>query len=456
MTAVDQQASAAAPAVTPNEIVRLTVVARSRTADLTLPALLPLAEVLPGVVRTLGVLEPDEVHGGCRVHTADGHALDLDASLLAQGVRDGAVLSVSVGVDEKPPKVYDDLVEAIADVVEEQAGTWTAESSRRTMLSVAGVLALLGAWTLHAAAIPPLPAALTAAGVAVIATLGGAVLARVRQDVEGALVLFGTAVAFALVAASRDLVSGPGATGVVAGLGVALVGAVGLAVLRERGWPLLPAVTVGVVGAAAGGLVVGTGLDPGRVLLVLTVLLVLVAGLAPRYALQLTRTAPPPLQSEDAILRDPDPIDGTAVRDRVELSARLVHGLRLTLAVLHVLVAPVVAPMNPLAFAVSWLVSVLLVLAARRDARAVDVVVSVAGGVLSVATATIGAVLAEPAWAPVLAAVVAMSAVGVNLLMAFPPRSVLARARATDVVESVLLVLLVPLTVLALGVIQSL
>ncbi|WP_127573445.1 type VII secretion integral membrane protein EccD [Georgenia faecalis] len=451
MSAIDM--TAAPTVATSQEIVRLTVSARSRTADLTLPALLPVAEVLPGVVQTLGVLEPDEVHGGYRIHTAEGHELDLELSLLAQGVRDGAVLSVSVGVDQAPPKVYDDVVEAIADVVEEQAGGWTPESSRRTVLAVAATFALLGAWTLHVAPLSALLVTVTAAGVAVLATLAGAVLAKVRADIAGALVLLGVAVAFAVVAATGGLLDGPGPTGVAAGLGAAAVGAAGLAVLGARGWPLLPAVTVGAVGAAVGGLVATTDIDAGQALLVLTALLVLVAGLLPRYALQVTRTTPPPAQSEAAVLADPEPIDERALRRRVELSARVVHGLRLTLVVLHVLAAPVVAAMNPLALAVTWIVSALLILAARRDARAVDVIVSVTGGVLAVVTATVGAILAEPGWAPVVGIVVAVTATAVLVSFVFPSRNEVALARALDVSESVLLLLLVPLTVLALGVI---
>lgn len=441
------------PRAAADDVVRVTVTGRGRSADLTLPALVPLAEVLPGVVRTLGILEPDEVHGGYRLHTADGRALSLEENLLELEVPDGAVLSISVGVDEPPAKVYDDVVEAIADVVEDQAGSWTPRSSRHTMLAVAAVLALLAAWTLHTARIDPVVTTAVAGGLALVMTLAGAVVAKVRSDVAGALVLLGIAVAFVLVAATGGAVAAPGPAAMAAGLGSAGVGAVGLAVLGHRGWPLLPAVTVGVAGAVVGGLMGATGLSAGSVLLVLLVLLVLAAGLVPRYAVQLTRTAPPPVQSEAAILTDPEPIDPGEVRRRVEVSAGLVHGLRLTVVVLHVLAAPVVAVMNPLALVVTWLVSAVVVLGARRDARVVDIVVSVAGAVLAVVTATVGAVVAHPGWGPALTTAVAVAAVAVLLALAFPPRSQLAPARVLDVVESVVLVLLIPLTVLALGVI---
>lgn len=442
----------AVPAAATDEIVRLTVTARSRAADFTLPAQLPLAEILPGVVRSLAVLEPDEVHAGYRVLTADGVELSLESSLLAQGVRDGAVLAVRVGADEEPPKVYDDVVEAVADVVEEQAGGWDARASRATMLAVAGVLGVLAAWTLHAAPVGDLVTAVTAGSAAVLLTLAGAVLGRLRSDVAGALVLFGLAIAFVVVAALSGTVAGDGGAVLLAGAGSAVVGLVGLAVLRAPGWPLLPAVTVGAIGAGVGGLLAGTSWQAAHILLVLDVLVVLAAGLLPRYALQMTRTAPPPMSSEAAVLADPEPIDAAAVRRRVDLSARVVHGLNLTLVLLHVLAAPVIAASGPLGLAVAWAVAVLIVLAARREARVVDVALAVGGGVLAVVTASVGAVLAEPGWAPTIAILTAVAAAAVLAALAFPSAPPLATARALDIVETLLLIALVPLTVLALGV----
>ena len=59
------------------------------------------------------------MYGGYRVVTAEGRELAADAGLVIQGVEDGGLLTVTAGVDDRPPRVYDDVVEAMTDVVEQ-------------------------------------------------------------------------------------------------------------------------------------------------------------------------------------------------------------------------------------------------------------------------------------------------------------------------------------------------
>ncbi len=102
----------------PADLVRLTVSAGDRTMDLVLPSRLPLAEILPEVASLAGSLDAYEAYGGYALVGADGRALDLDASFLAQGVHDGTVLTLVTGAEAEDKKVYDDVVEAVADSVE--------------------------------------------------------------------------------------------------------------------------------------------------------------------------------------------------------------------------------------------------------------------------------------------------------------------------------------------------
>ena len=66
-----------------------------------------------------------------------------------QGIEDGGLLTVSAGVDEKAPRVYDDVVEAMADVVENELRPWEPEAGRRTALGAGGILLGLGSAALH-------------------------------------------------------------------------------------------------------------------------------------------------------------------------------------------------------------------------------------------------------------------------------------------------------------------
>jgi len=110
-------------------LLRVTVTAGERRADLGLPGTVALAEIVPGLARTLGVLDAALVHAGYRLVRPDGRALDTARSLVAQGVADGEVLSLEVGALAPEPRVYDDLVEAVADAVEERYRPWTARDT---------------------------------------------------------------------------------------------------------------------------------------------------------------------------------------------------------------------------------------------------------------------------------------------------------------------------------------
>ena len=100
--------------------VRLTVVSGTRRTDLVVPGAVPVAELLPALARGLGLLDVTTVHGGYRLITSEGRELGVDTGLVGQQVADGALLVLAARADEAPPRVYDDVVEAVADVVERE------------------------------------------------------------------------------------------------------------------------------------------------------------------------------------------------------------------------------------------------------------------------------------------------------------------------------------------------
>jgi hypothetical protein len=91
-------------------LVRVTVVGAAVTAELVVPAGVPLAEVVPDLARSVGLLDAETVHAGYRVETEHGQLLTPDAGLAAQGVPAGAVLVVRTGGDEGPLARYDDVL----------------------------------------------------------------------------------------------------------------------------------------------------------------------------------------------------------------------------------------------------------------------------------------------------------------------------------------------------------
>ena len=101
-------------------LVRVTIASGSRRVDLVLPGSIPVAELVPELARSVGLLDASTVYGGYRLVTQEGRILVNNAGLTMQGIEDGGLLTVTAGVDEKAPRVYDDVVEAMADVVENE------------------------------------------------------------------------------------------------------------------------------------------------------------------------------------------------------------------------------------------------------------------------------------------------------------------------------------------------
>ena len=70
-------------------IVRVTISADDKRVDLALPSAVAVAELLPEIARTLGVLDPSSAHTGFRLLGADGTELSASSGLTLQNVQDG-------------------------------------------------------------------------------------------------------------------------------------------------------------------------------------------------------------------------------------------------------------------------------------------------------------------------------------------------------------------------------
>lgn len=142
---------------------RVTVVNGSRRADLALPAALPLADVVPQLLRICGPdgnpTEPSRWSVG---RMGDG-TLDLGQSLESAGVADGEVLELRPLRSPVRPAFVEDVRDVLEDVIDGSASFWSPRDTARWVgaalaaVSVAAVSSQLGAadqgWVLvlHAA-----------------------------------------------------------------------------------------------------------------------------------------------------------------------------------------------------------------------------------------------------------------------------------------------------------------
>ena len=118
--------------------------------------------------------------------TAEGRELATDAGLVIQGVEDGGLITVAAGVDDAPPRVYDDVVEAMTDIVEHDLKPWSPAAGRRTALWAAGLFMALGAVALLIQR-GSLLAGVAAAVVSAALVTGAIVLSRAQREPEAAV-----------------------------------------------------------------------------------------------------------------------------------------------------------------------------------------------------------------------------------------------------------------------------
>jgi len=191
---------------------RITVVGPARRADLTLPADVAVAELIPELVQLLDGDQPaDAAPRRWALLRVGGGELDPEASLGSQAVLDGAMLFLRNASAPPQPPVVEDIVEAVAIAVEVRPGRWTAAGVTVLWTGLAAAAVGAAAWTALGT-----PDAAVRAGLAL-----GAVLLLVMA--AGLVRAAGQAVAAAALglAALPLWAVGGAALGALAGLGPA-------------------------------------------------------------------------------------------------------------------------------------------------------------------------------------------------------------------------------------------
>ncbi|WP_327000710.1 type VII secretion integral membrane protein EccD [Dactylosporangium sp. NBC_01737] len=340
-------------AATTSEMCRLAVYGPHRRIDIAVPVHVPIADLLPTLLRQLqpadlaeesGLADSGLEHGGWVLQRLGEAPLDENLSLAEAGLHDGDTVHLLPRADQIPPIDFDDLIDGVATAVRGRAPRWLAASTRAAALTALGLVLALG-WVLLAL---PGPAAARIAVAVIVAVL--AILAawavRVTGDRIAAAVLAAGAAGFAAVAGllSPDVSTGPAALRLTAPN--VLAGAVAVFAVA-----VLTAVLVDVVRAAAAGLAVAAGGVAGGALLAVVVpigysraaaTLALAATIAatavPMTAFRLAGMRLAPLPTEPGHLQeDLDPIPsaqifaGAARIDRVMLA--LYGGLAVTATV---------------------------------------------------------------------------------------------------------------------------
>ncbi|GAA1256180.1 type VII secretion integral membrane protein EccD [Kitasatospora nipponensis] len=187
---------------------RVTVVAPDSRIDVALPEDVPLADVYPEVLRLSGQSQADGAPTGFHLVRRDGTVLDSGLPLAAQQVRDGDLLSLRPFAESLPPAVYDDVADAIASAVEADRRFWSPDLMRAFGLIGAGLLIVLLGFALWFADLRHdmhgLPGVVSGVAAVVLVAFAG-VRARVYDDHAAALTLGIGALPHALIAGTGVL-----------------------------------------------------------------------------------------------------------------------------------------------------------------------------------------------------------------------------------------------------------
>ena len=172
-------------------LARVTISAPQRRIDVALPEHVPLAELLPEVLRHAGegLADDGERHGGWLLRRTDGAALATAQGLFPQGVRDGEVLHLVPAHEEWPELEYDDVAEAIAEGARRRAAIWTPSATRTATLLAAAVLLGVGLLAVLSGGPGWEGAVSVALGVGVLLALCGVTASRAYGDARAGVAL---------------------------------------------------------------------------------------------------------------------------------------------------------------------------------------------------------------------------------------------------------------------------
>lgn len=443
-------------------LVRVSVASGSRRVDLVLPGAIPVAELVPELARSVGILDASTVYGGYRLVTQDGRELAGDSGLLMQGIEDGGLLTVTAGIDDEAPRVYDDIVEAMADVVEHDLKPWAPATGRRTSLAAGAMLLGLGAFALllQGESVMGGVAAATIAGLLVV---GGIVLSRGQGEGDAGVVVALLAVLYAGVAGlllapgdlgswswplPRDFFGAPLTLAGFAMLATAVIGVVGLGEGRAL---VIPGVVVGAVLAASGVFLQLVDVDPSVHVTVLLTLVVLAGSVFPWLALGVTSTQVDQIYSLHDITADPDEIDPSQVGADARVAHDILLGVSATVGTLLVLFAPLVVSRGVTGAVLAVVCCLAVMFRTRQYRTGSEVLAGLVSGIAGLLSVAVSMLLIHDTWRA--GAAVALALVGAVLLVVtlVPSSPSVRRGRMGDAVETATLLSLLPLMVVAAG-----
>ena len=304
------------------EVCRITVHAPGGRIDLAVPLSVPVANLIPVLLRRAAGRPEQDQRAGWVLQRLGEVPLDPSGTPESLDWRDGEEFHLRPARDPLPELDFDDIADGVATSAARHPGRWRPEFNRWLFFGfVVAALVVIGRTLLYAGAQP-----LTAGGGLVLAAVlvtGSVVVDRTSGDPLRTL-LFGLAgCGFAGLGAASLSAGTPAAAALAAGpvldggLGVAVAGTVLIAarVISGSDAPLAPFGTVlctGVLAVIGQWLHLVVGITPAQVAGCLATAMLVVLVFAPRISLRLAGISGPQLpRTADELQRDLDPVSAT-------------------------------------------------------------------------------------------------------------------------------------------------
>ncbi|MGW3496379.1 type VII secretion integral membrane protein EccD [Streptomyces sp. NPDC001020] len=449
-------------------LCRLTVRAPSRTIDLAVPADVPVADLLPTLLRYCadGIEEEGLDHGGWVLQRLGGPALDDEATLEALDLHDGDVLHLRPRAEAMPEVRLDDLVEGIAEVTRERLHAWTPERSRQLLRGFIVCVLVIGLGVLAWPGGPVVPRVATA-GVAGLLLLAGAATASraVGDAATGAAlgVMATPALALAGWLLPGGEIAGPHAHQVL-GARLLAVGAAGaggavlaLAAVAVYAPLFLSTAVVCVAAAVSGAMMSVFDVPVDTAACVVAACAVLVGGFVPALSFKLAGMRMPPLPTSPRQLQEGiDPYPSQEVATRTELAGGWMIALYGSIGVVSAIcLIPLVRRPSVPEELICVVLSVILLLHGRGMVNSWQRLALVVPGALGAALILVGAgARLAPGDRPVfVVGLLGLTAVLAVVTWTVPGRRMLPYwGRAAELLQSTLAISLLPLVLWAIGV----
>lgn len=322
---------------------RITIVAPRTRMDLALPSDVPLADLLPTLLRYAGEDLADEGvrHGGWSLSRLGGQPLDGGRTAAQLGVRDGEVLYFSPRAAAAPEIVFDDVVDAVATATNQRPGTWQVGTTRSFAALFAGAALSAGALAALLAGPPQLPGALAALVVAVALLVSAAVVSRAGGDSRTGAMLAVGALGYAAVggllvlAGGRKLAELASPHVLLAATAVVLVGAIAALAVGDRLPLFFGATAVGAAVALGAVLCLAFGIGAAAAAAVVATVAFAALPALPMIAYRLARLPVPSIPTGPEDLKtDAETVDGRQVLRNSERADQFLTGLLWTVALL--------------------------------------------------------------------------------------------------------------------------